>query len=62
MLTCMNILIVTLQQFGAILDVEIIFNERGSKVSFMLYSYTLSYLFHNGINSHLMLPQCLYSI
>lgn len=31
------------QQFGKILDVEIIFNERGSKVSYYLY-FTASYI------------------
>lgn len=34
-----------LQQFGTILDVEIIFNERGSKVSFVAAPPPLSPLF-----------------
>lgn len=32
---------VDLQQFGPILDVEIIFNERGSKVRAFLLNYNL---------------------
>lgn len=32
---------VSLQQFGKILDVEIIFNERGSKVSSLIHLWIL---------------------
>lgn len=39
--------ILSLQQFGKILDVEIIFNERGSKVSFLF----LSPVFHAPLPS-----------
>lgn len=49
-LLCSSLFLFSLQQFGKILDVEIIFNERGSKVSELerqLLHYHVLLLFPN---------------
>ncbi len=49
-LPCSSLFLFSLQQFGKILDVEIIFNERGSKVSELehqLLHYHVLLLFPN---------------
>ena len=44
-LTLMEFTIDFLLQFGPILDVEIIFNERGSKVRFPIYWFEFFFFF-----------------
>ena len=39
-----NILCISLQQFGNIIDVEIIFNERGSKVCVSGYTNSFTHV------------------